>query len=77
MGVALVTSQGGSNVEMDVVWYKNEAVGGEVTSESGSVALIDFLYFFPLSAEYNYNMVRTKKTLKWHLPLNSVSYVVD
>ena len=47
MGVALVTSQGGSNVEMDVVWYKNEAVGGEVTSESGSVALIDFLYFFP------------------------------
>ena len=52
MGVALVTSQGGSNVEMDVVWYKNEAVGGEVTSESGSVALIDFLYFFPLSAEY-------------------------
>ena len=52
MGVALVTSPGGSNVEMDVVWYKNEAVGGEVTSESGSVALIDFLYFFPLSAEY-------------------------
>ena len=76
MGVALVTSQGGSNVEMDVVWYKNEAVGREMTSESGSVALIDFLYFFsPLCRVYN--MVRTKKTLKWHLPLNSVSYVVD
>ena len=33
--MALVTSQRGSNVEMDVVWHKNEAVGGEVTSESG------------------------------------------
>ena len=39
MGVALVTSRGGSDVEMDVVWHKNEAVGEEV---------IDFLYFFPL-----------------------------
>ena len=46
MGVTLVTSQGGSNVEMDVVWHKNETVGGEVTSESGSVSLIDFLHFF-------------------------------
>ena len=45
---ALVTSQGGSDVEMDVVWHKNEAVREEVTSKSGSVALIDFLYFFPL-----------------------------
>ena len=48
MGVALVTSRGGSDVEMDVVWHKNKAVGEEVTSESGGVALIDFLYFFPL-----------------------------
>ena len=48
MGVALVTSRGGSDVEMDVVWHKNEAVGEEVTSESGGVALIDCLYFFPL-----------------------------
>ena len=35
MGVALVTSHSGSNVEMDVVLHKNEAVGGEVTSDLG------------------------------------------
>ena len=43
-----MTSRGGSDVEMDVVWDKNEAVGEEVTSESGGVDFIDFLYFFPL-----------------------------
>ena len=35
MDVALVTSQGGSNVEMDMVWHKNEE---KVMSESGGVA---------------------------------------
>ena len=46
--MASVTSRDSSDVEMDVVWHKNKAVGEEVTSESGGVALIDFLYFFPL-----------------------------
>ena len=35
MGVALVTLHGGSNVEMDVVLHKNEAVRREVTSDLG------------------------------------------
>ena len=71
MGVALVTSQGGSDVEIDVVWHKNEAVGEDVTSESEGVAIIDFLYF--LSAEYG----EDKEDDEMHLLLNGVSFVVD